>query len=98
MRINRHVSCALVAVGALAGTAAATPVEPTVITKGWVWANQPSAPLDAPYTPATQYQYNLRIDLLTSYPFRTYSSGTNTVTRTGTGTYRVTFPTLGAGG
>jgi hypothetical protein len=49
---------------------------------GYVWANQPSSPS---YTPSTTYQYNSTF-------------ATNTITRSGIGTYQVRFPGLGAAG
>ena len=49
---------------------------------GYVWANSPGA---ASYTPSTTYQYNS-------------TAGTNTITRSGVGTYQVAFPGLGGPG
>ncbi len=49
---------------------------------GYVWANQPGS---ASYTPSTTYQYNS-------------TGATNTITRSGVGTYQVTLPGLGAAG
>ena len=50
---------------------------------GYVWADDPSSAIGVAYTPSTSYQAN--------------STGApNTITRTSTGVYAVTFPGLGA--
>jgi hypothetical protein len=76
------------------GDASAAPVQPQFMAKGWVWADQPAAALNTPYAASLSYQYGLRTERLPTSPFRTRSGGTNTVTRTGTGAYRVTFANL----
>ncbi|WP_406301221.1 hypothetical protein OHA61_01040 [Streptomyces sp. NBC_00885] len=48
----------------------------------YVWANQASAPLNTPYTPASSYSRNS-------------TGGVNTVVRTGVGQYTVRLPRLG---
>ncbi len=61
----------------------------------FVWANNPGAALNIPYTPNTDYQYNRRFDQSPSSGGRnTYPLGTNKVTRRGTGRYEVEFPNL----
>lgn len=49
---------------------------------GWVWAHSPTS---NSYTPSTWYQYNS-------------AGGNNTIYRSGTGVYLVTFPGLGGAG
>lgn len=96
--MNRHVHGSLagaLVLAALAASASAAPVQPNIIIKGWVWANQPSA---AAYTPSPTYQYNLRTEILPAWPFRDFSSASNTVARTGIGAYAVTFTGLAADG
>jgi hypothetical protein len=95
---NWNLALAVVVSGWGIGSAAATPVQPDVLAKGWVWADQANATLNTPYTPSVPYQYNLRTTILPAYPFRNYGSGTNTVTRTSVGAYRVTFPGLAVSG
>src|SRR6187549_3204089 len=70
------------------GVASAAPVQPDFLAKGWVWADQPAAALNTPYVASLPYQYDLRTERLPAHPFRAYSGGTNTVTRTGIGVYR----------
>jgi hypothetical protein len=50
---------------------------------GWVWANSASATLNVAYTPSIGYQYNLHYNAL--------PVANTTVTRTGTGRYKVIF-------
>lgn len=73
--------------------------QPNVFAKGWVWADQAAVALNTSYTPSTLYQLNSRYDYVGTPPSRVYSpAATNTVTRLGTGSYRVTFPNLSVSG
>jgi hypothetical protein len=72
-------------------------IDPTIYAKGWVWADNPTATLDVPYTPHTFYQYNNRFDN-TSKGVVTYPAADNTVVRWGLGSYEVIFPNLGVRG
>lgn len=67
------------AVDTCKGLAEGPPAPPVPTLAGYVWANEPAS---AAYTPSTTYQYNS-------------SGASNTITRSGAGTYTVTFPGLG---
>jgi hypothetical protein len=57
--------------------------------KAFVWANQPTA---VSYTPSTSYQYNNRFDQDSFGNRNVYPAADNTITRLGTGSYRVELP------
>jgi hypothetical protein len=55
-------------------------------TMCYVWANNATSAINIPYTPSTTYSYNAAV-----------RAGGNSVTRTGTGSYRVKCNGVGGG-
>ena len=97
--IRRSLLFATAFIALNSSAALAEPVQPNTVAKGWVWANQPSSALSVPYVPPTEWQHNERYDMLPAYPWRDYApSALNSVTRTGVGAYRVTFPHFAVSG
>jgi hypothetical protein len=81
--MNVYVRCFDAAGAAVDTRFTASFTRPIVSSRfGYVWANSPGS---ASYTPSTTYQYNSTF-------------ATNTITRSGVGTYQVTFPGLGGAG
>lgn len=80
-----------------AGSAAAE-VSPNVFYRAFVWNDFPAPAIGAERTPPTRFQENHRFDRSASGAIVAFPSASNTVTRTGVGTYRVRFPGLGVAG
>lgn len=82
------ITCGVLALGCIAGT---TPSLAQATGRGaatlcYLWANNPSPPLNTPYVPSTTYSFNVN----------TGPEG-NSVTKTATGTYLVKCDGVGGG-